>query len=119
MLNFINSLIIIQSTFEEETVNTQMHIPTLQEVQNQLDDVMGYKRGWRDDIFNHQSKQERFDYLCNPDTNDIYEIRKCISLLEDWKEYDEDKVIVSQVRLAQKIILIQSDVNFGKVEYVN
>jgi len=119
MLSIINNLILIQGVLEEEVVNTQMHIPTLQEVQNGLDDVMGYKRGWRDDMFNHQSKEERFDYLCNPDTREIEEIQKCIQLLEDWKDFDEDKVIISQVRLAQKIVLIQSDVNFGKEEYVN
>jgi len=49
--------------------HSQMHnawLMTERERQNQLDDMMGWQRGWREPHINRQTIQERLAYLYDP-----------------------------------------------------
>lgn len=86
-----------------DDVKKKFIYPTEQQRQNELDDMMDWKRGWRDDYFNAQSREERIDYLCNPDTSDIEELQRCVSLLDDLKECDKNNIEKAKKKLSSKI----------------
>lgn len=98
------------SAFSEEVFNgveTKFVFPTETERQNQLDDMMDWRRGWREDCFNAQTTEERFNYLCNPDSADVDEIEKCLFLLNDWVAYNPDEVQKARERLFNKILILE------------